>query len=175
MCGLSFHCWRKCSSFFKYDYRIPVQSKQEGEKKSKLVHIGLTITFLWIPLLLNIFNPFIANFTKWSTILKQFVSNSPTNCLSVFGHFVGLALKGLSKLRISDRDRLQAHPVRFEVSKTFNLLHASDLFLHPLKTSDNLVFWCFYWGKQTKYMWLYMLYIYIIYIWFFSIVKEETR
>ena len=26
----------------------------------------------------------------------QFVGNLPTNCLSVFDHFVGLALKGLS-------------------------------------------------------------------------------
>ena len=31
------------------------------------------------------FNPF-----------KQFVGNLPKNCLSVFDHFVGLALKGLS-------------------------------------------------------------------------------
>ena len=37
-----------------------------------------------------------ANLTKWSNILKQFVDNFLTNCcLSVFGHFVGLALKGL--------------------------------------------------------------------------------
>ena len=42
------------------------------------------------------FNPFNANFTKWSNILKQFVGNLPTNFLSVFEHFVGLALKELS-------------------------------------------------------------------------------
>ena len=41
------------------------------------------------------FNPLSANFTKWSKTLKQFVSNLSTNCLSVFDHFVGLALKGL--------------------------------------------------------------------------------
>ena len=40
------------------------------------------------------FNPLSANFTKWSNTLKQFVGNLPTNCLSVFGHFVGLVLKG---------------------------------------------------------------------------------
>ena len=40
-------------------------------------------------------NPVRANFTKWSNTLKQFVGNLPTNCLSVFDHFVGLALKGL--------------------------------------------------------------------------------
>ena len=42
-------------------------------------------------------NPFSANPTKWSNTLKQFVSKLPTNFLSVFGHFVWLALEGLSK------------------------------------------------------------------------------
>ena len=46
--------------------------------------------------LLTITNPFSANFTKWSNTLKQFVRNLPTNCLSVFDQFVGLALKGLT-------------------------------------------------------------------------------
>ena len=41
-------------------------------------------------------NPLSANFTKWSNTLKQFVSNLTTNCLSVFDHFVGLTLKGLT-------------------------------------------------------------------------------
>ena len=34
--------------------------------------------------------------TEWSNTLKQFVCNLPTNCLSVFDHFWGLALKGLT-------------------------------------------------------------------------------
>ena len=34
--------------------------------------------------------------TKWPNTFKQFVGNLPTNCLSVFDHFVGLALKGLN-------------------------------------------------------------------------------
>ena len=42
--------------------------------------------------------PLSANFTKWLNTLKQFVGNLPTNCLSVFDHFVGLALKGLSNI-----------------------------------------------------------------------------
>ena len=41
-------------------------------------------------------NPLRFNFTKWSNTLKQFVGNLPTNCLSVFGDFVGLVFKGLS-------------------------------------------------------------------------------
>ena len=40
-------------------------------------------------------NPLSTNPTKWSNTLKQFVGKLPTNCLSVFDHFVGLALKGL--------------------------------------------------------------------------------
>ena len=46
-------------------------------------------------------NPLRANATKWSNTLKQFVGNLPTNCLSVFDHFVKLALKGLIILRTS--------------------------------------------------------------------------
>ena len=41
------------------------------------------------------FNPLSANFTKWSNILKQFVGKLATNCLSMFGHFGELAIKGL--------------------------------------------------------------------------------
>ena len=41
-------------------------------------------------------NPLSSKLTKWPNTLKQFDGNLPTNCLSVFGHFVGLALKGLS-------------------------------------------------------------------------------
>ena len=44
----------------------------------------------------SVFNPLSASFTKWSSTLKQFVGRLPTNCLSVFDHFVGLALKGLT-------------------------------------------------------------------------------
>ena len=36
------------------------------------------------------------NIIKWSNTLKQFVGNLPTNCLSVFDHFAGLVLKGLT-------------------------------------------------------------------------------
>ena len=40
-------------------------------------------------------NPLSANFTKWSNSLKQFAGKLPTNCLSVFDNFMGLALKEL--------------------------------------------------------------------------------
>ena len=38
-----------------------------------------------------------ANPTKWSNTLRRFVGKFPANCLSVFDHFVGLALKGLRR------------------------------------------------------------------------------
>ena len=41
-------------------------------------------------------NPLSANPTKWSNTLKQFVGKLPANCLSVFDHFVGLTLNGLT-------------------------------------------------------------------------------
>ena len=50
------------------------------------------------------FNPFSANTTKWSNTLKQFVSNLATNCLSVFDHFVKLALKVLIKTLIIEKN-----------------------------------------------------------------------
>ena len=43
-------------------------------------------------------NPWSSNLTKWSNPFKQFVGSLPANCLSVFGHFVGLVLKGLKIL-----------------------------------------------------------------------------
>ena len=41
-------------------------------------------------------NPLSINLTKCSNTLKQFVGNLATNCLRVFDHFVGLALKELT-------------------------------------------------------------------------------
>ena len=40
-------------------------------------------------------NPLSTDPTKWSNTPKQFVGRLPANCLSVFDHFVALALKGL--------------------------------------------------------------------------------
>ena len=49
-------------------------------------------------------NPLSGNPTKWSDIIKQFVGNLPTNCLSVFDHFAGLTLKGLRFTKIHTRE-----------------------------------------------------------------------
>ena len=46
------------------------------------------------------FNPLSTNITKWSNTLKQFISKLPTNCLSVFDHFMILALEGLKNIKV---------------------------------------------------------------------------
>ena len=71
-------------------------------------------------------NPLSPNFTKWSNKPKQLVDKLPTNCLSVFDHFVGWHLKGW--------------PISGPCSH----------FSHSLKTPENVVFWCFYWVQNTN-------------------------
>ena len=58
-------------------------------------------------------NPLSANPEKWSNTLKQIVGNLPTICLSVFDHFINLALKGL----IFEKLNKQQHPI-FNISQT---------------------------------------------------------
>ena len=41
----------------------------------------------------SVFKPLGANPRKWSNTLKQFVGKLPSNCLSVFEHFVGLKVR----------------------------------------------------------------------------------
>ena len=66
-------------------------------------------------------NPLSANPTKWSNTLKRFVGKLPTNCLSVFDHFVKLALNGLKrpKMMISSK---KARTIRKEGKFDQNLL-----------------------------------------------------
>ena len=57
------------------------------------------------------FNPLSANPEKWSNTLKQIVGNLPTICLSVFDHFMNLALKALrnSMNLFNYQKQLQCH------------------------------------------------------------------
>ena len=77
-------------------------------------------------------NPLSANITKRSNKLKQFVGKLPTNCLSVFDHFVGLALKRV-KIYVSDN---RSRAITGELNKTL-----SPIFAHipytPMKSMIN--------------------------------------
>ena len=58
-----------------------------------------------------------ANPIKWSNTLKQFVGNLPANCLSVFDHFVKLALKGL---KISSQFQLMRKIMKIKLYLTLS-------------------------------------------------------
>ena len=58
----------------------------------------LKLSFLEIFSTPDLLNFLSANPTKWPNTVKQFVGNLLTNCLSVFDHFVKLALKRLISL-----------------------------------------------------------------------------
>ena len=84
----------------KFVFKIVLSPKIELSIKFKTTESGfLSLYVLHLRFLdhtdfrLNLLS---AKITKWSNTLKQFVGKLPTNCLSVFDHFVGLALKGLS-------------------------------------------------------------------------------
>ena len=62
-----------------------ISEKQQEKEKKRRVSVK------------HCLNPLSANPTKWSNTLKQFVGKLATNCLSMFDHFVGLALKGLKE------------------------------------------------------------------------------
>ena len=73
-----------------------------------------------------LFNPLSANPIKWPNTLKQFVGKLPTNCLSVLGHFVNLALKGLKKVLLKVLQNLQENTcaivsflIKLQVSEKF--------------------------------------------------------
>ena len=63
--------------------------------KNQLKEMGSTKIIMTLYVRWKKLNPLNTKFTKWPNTLKQFVGKLPTNCLSVFGHFVGLAFKGL--------------------------------------------------------------------------------
>ena len=65
-------------------------------------HMGVVIGHRSFLLPYSAFNHLSANPTKWSNTLKQFFGKLPTNCLSVFDHFVRLALKGLKHFQITE-------------------------------------------------------------------------
>ena len=84
------------------------QSLIEGE--TTLSNARCILFSLWAKAFINSLS---ANMTKWSNTLKQFVSNLPTNCLSVFDHFVVLTIDlemilynapPFAKLKILSRD-----------------------------------------------------------------------
>ena len=81
--------------------------------------------------------------TKWSNTLKQFVGNLPTNCLSVFDHFVGLALKGLIPVETREAagiDKLACETIPYGSSKYYDKIYIPNMYncLLPIKIFPDL-------------------------------------
>ena len=84
----------KCTTFNYYKHTMCISCWNDVETPfQRGIHM---VCLYWNNFLFcYFFNPLSANPTKWSNTLKQFLGSLPTNCFSVFDHFVGLALKGL--------------------------------------------------------------------------------
>ena len=81
-------------------------------------------------------NPLSANPTKLSKKLKQFVTKLPTNCLSMFDHFVGLALKGLITLNMIEYGGIYLKKQHVEYARI--LLNVSDT-VHSIRSLYSLL------------------------------------
>ena len=80
------------------------------QELSKLIDLAVTFDRFVAQLTCNnSINPLNAKITKWSNTLKQFTSKLPTNFLSVFDHFVGLAFKGLRNAFITKMKTAKIH------------------------------------------------------------------
>ena len=141
-------------------------------EKWKMVFLQEKFSYLNIILLSFLFsfkswntnlNRLSANFTKWSNTLKHFVGKLPTNCLSVFDHFVNLALKGLNFKRRNSvtiwrpisrdtrlRDTVLFWYIRFAdlICKTTNFWHRNEitLGLYRHTSMGN-------WSDQDHFVW----------------------
>ena len=73
---------------------IPVLEARRDFNKLQLLHKNLSEGYNKIIATVSYLNSLSVNPIKWSNTLKQFVVNLPANFLSVFDHFVALALKG---------------------------------------------------------------------------------
>ena len=104
---------------------------------------------------MNKVNPLSANPEKWSNTLKQIVGNLPTICLSVFDHFMNLALKGLRDGRQRPRTwgstLYEIREIREIISTNLfmkTLAHKQLLFIEKLSSgSSHLEVFC------KKYLW----------------------
>ena len=79
------------------------------------------LSFTYSRYLQSMLNPLSASITKWSNTLKKFVGKLPTNCLSVFDHFVELALKELTNILYFNAScYFEKQTLKFKFSKSSN-------------------------------------------------------
>ena len=86
----------------------------------ELIPIGTLLSENSLQIVLNTSG---ANPTKWPNTLKQFVGKLPSNCLSVFDHFVKLALKGLILSDNSLQSKLYTNRKLISTNKKYQRIH----------------------------------------------------
>ena len=104
------------------DLSISIFLRRICDSLRKMLAFLTTITSAYL-------NPLSANPIKWLNTLKQFVGRLLTNCLSVFGHFVNLALKGLRRLILHRFHSFLKNPrlVASKLSHPPKVIHAKSL------------------------------------------------
>ena len=98
-------------------------------------------------------NPLSAKFIKWSNTLKQFVGKLPTNCLSVFDHFSGLALIRLKSTAFpdfTDQDIILAIILQFTCKMEIFLLIFIFTVFPVLENSFKLFLFIEFVGNKVK-------------------------
>ena len=91
-----FHAISICAQGYHYPSRgiSKILSAFVAGDLGFLIFIQISINFLDLKIMKN--KPLSPNPTKWSNTVKQLICRQqPTNCLSVFEHFVGLAINRL--------------------------------------------------------------------------------
>ena len=113
-------------------------------------------------------NPLSANHTKWLNTLKTIRRQQPTNCLSVFDHFVGLALKGLygfSWHHIVSRD----FDFKINISEKFKISQILEFFF--VKKNSQLKLSKFYLLLRL-FVWLNLVFRFLDYEFYEDVIFE---
>ena len=101
--------------------------------------------FLRFLTMADLLNPLRANPTKWSNTVKQFVGNLRKNCLSVFHHFVKLALKGLKSVLFERNNSIKKKYALIYVTAQKMKFSIKDFFIFcifsGLEIRKNIVSW----------------------------------
>ena len=81
---------------------------------------------------------FSANPTKWPNTFKQFDCNLATNCMSMFDHFVGLTLEGLTAYNIMHKFDIISVPESYLNWDTLSSNDNLNILGHNMSRADHL-------------------------------------
>ena len=129
--------------------------------------------------LILIFCPLSANPKKLSNTPKQFVDSLPMNCLSLFDHFVGLALKGLSICHFQCYRLIWIFWI-FSDGLRFLISRWTCFFTIYLYDVRSLILTCSQFQQQQRIFFFFDLSFRVVYFWnhcikYITKLKEVTK